>query len=93
MTNKEDLLRTIDTLRELIEQNHFSEPQMQDISETANAYVRDEWDIDTDMVKYLFTGFWMHKMCGADRPDDESELGGPFKPSAKSMKRDAKTQK
>lgn len=60
----EKLLESLEMLKTMISDKKFPEKVKQDMFETFDAYIKGDWELDKDMIKYLFTGFMMHKIHG-----------------------------
>lgn len=55
------LLQLLDTLKEQICNNFYSEEQKEDIEESIQSFVDNDFAIRKDVLKYLFTGWWVHQ--------------------------------
>ncbi len=54
------LFKSFDALKQMIIDGKFSDEIKQDMYETINTYINNDWKIDKDMITYLFTGWMIH---------------------------------
>ncbi len=56
----EELLASFDILKKMVMDGVFDEAMKQDIYEAIDCYIKQDFQVTNDMLKYLFTGWYVH---------------------------------
>lgn len=63
----EKLISLIDKLKEMIYKESFDIEEKQDIYETVNSYLNNDFQIDKNFIQYLFMGWYVYENLNLEK--------------------------
>ena len=76
----ENVIKSLEKLKDKIIKGDYTEFQKEDIYETIEAYNNQMWNIDANLVKYLFTGWAVHSQRETSLPREPFSQRGASLP-------------